>query len=80
MRLRQRALSRDIILSAVGSYEIIEEYPEDKYLPSYLIRAENGELVFHVQIATDIISENVRIVTTYIPEPSLWEEDFRRRR
>ena len=80
MRLGQRALSRDIILSAVGLYEIIEEYPEDKYLPSYLIHAENGELVFHVQIATDIISENVRIVTTYIPEPSLWEEDFRRRR
>lgn len=80
MRLGQRALSRDIILGAVDSYEIIEEYPKDKYLPSYLLRAEHGELVFHVQIATDTILENVRIVTTYIPEPSQWERDFRRRR
>lgn len=80
MRLGQRPLSREIILRAAHSYEIIEEYPKDKYLPSYPIRAEHGQLVFHVQIAADMIMENVRIVTAYIPEPSQWERDFRRRR
>jgi|SRR3989338_1869798 len=80
MRLGQRALSRDIILGAVDFYEAIEEYPKDKYLPSYLIRADNGELVFHVQIATDTVLENIRIVTAYVPDPSQWGGDFRKRR
>lgn len=80
MRFGQRPISREIILSAVDSFEIIEEYPEDKYLLSYLIRAEHERLVFHVHIATDIIGDNVRIVTAYIPDPGRWEDDFRRRR
>lgn len=80
MRFGQRPISRELILSAVNSYEIIEEYPKDKYLPSYLIRAEYGNLVFHVQIATDVVLENIRIVTTYVPDPSKWDEGFRTRR
>jgi hypothetical protein len=59
---------------------VIEEYPEDKYLPSYLIRGEYEELVFHVHIATDVIEDNVRMVTAYVPDPSKWDANFRRRR
>jgi hypothetical protein len=40
MRLAGRHLTREAILGAVASYEIIEAYPEDKYLPSYLVRAD----------------------------------------
>jgi hypothetical protein len=36
MRLAGRYLTRDEILDAVDSYEIIEPYPEDKYLPRRL--------------------------------------------
>jgi hypothetical protein len=35
MRLERRHISRTDILSAVESYEVVEAYPEDKYLPSY---------------------------------------------
>lgn len=80
MRFGQRPLLRGLILSAVNSFEVIEEYPEDKYLPSYLIRAEHEELVFHAHIATDVVEDNVRIATAYIPDPSKWGEDFRTRR
>ena len=34
MRLAGRFLTRAEILDAVDSYEIVESYPEDKYLPS----------------------------------------------
>ena len=34
MRLRQRIIVREAIISAADSYEIIEAYPEDKYFPS----------------------------------------------
>ena len=33
MRLGVRSISRQIILDAVDSFEVIEEYPKDKYLP-----------------------------------------------
>jgi len=54
---------REAILAATASFEIIESYPEDKYLPSYLVRAEYAGRVFHVLFATDAEQGNVRIVT-----------------
>ena len=39
MRLAGRYISRDELLQATETYEIIESYPEDKYLPSYLVWA-----------------------------------------
>jgi hypothetical protein len=80
MRLGQRPISRELILGAVDSFDVIEEYPDDKYLPSYLLRAQQEELVFHVHIDTDISLDNVRIVTAYIPDSSIWEKDFKTRR
>lgn len=80
MRLGVRPLSRDVILGAVDSFDIIEEYPDDKYLPSYLVRAAHGKLIFHVQIATDVVLDNIRIVTAYEPNPQKWDREFRTRR
>jgi hypothetical protein len=80
MRLGERSLTRERILNAVDSFEINEQYPKDKYLPSYLIRAEAGEVVFHVQIAGDVAGENVRIVTAYVPDSREWHKDLRTRR
>ena len=31
VRLKGRSISRELVLASVDSYEIIEEYPEDKY-------------------------------------------------
>jgi hypothetical protein len=69
-----------MLVAAVNSFEIIENYPDDKYLPSFLLRAETAGVVFHVQAATDVQGNNVRIVTMYIPEPEEWDRDFRVRR
>ncbi|MBI4473184.1 MAG: DUF4258 domain-containing protein [Acidobacteria bacterium] len=77
MRLAGRYLTRDEILQAVDSYEIIESYPEDKYLPSYLVLAAAS---FHVHFATDVEGDNVRIITVYWPDPDEWEPDLKTRR
>lgn len=34
MRMKDRFISREFIVDSTENYEIIEEYPEDKYLPS----------------------------------------------
>jgi hypothetical protein len=77
MRLERRHISRDDILHAVDSYEIVEAYPDDKYLPSYLVLAGAS---FHVLFAVDTGGDNVRVVTAYRPEENEWEPGFRKRK
>lgn len=80
MRLKGRTLSREALLQAVGTYEIIESYPEDKYLPSYLVYCDSQEGVAHIHIATDVAEDNVRIVTVYRPRADEWTPDWKTRR
>ena len=46
MRLAQGSLRADMLVAGVGPLEVIELYPEDKYLPSYLLRGEIEGRVF----------------------------------
>ena len=80
MRLKQRSLGSETLIKGADSLEIIESYPDDKYLPSFLLRGEFESGVFHVQIATDVQAGNVRIVTIYIPPAEEWDYEFRARR
>ena len=80
MRLLQRNLNGAILVEGAATLEIIESYPNDKYLPSYLLRGEHEQYVFHVQAAADVDGDNVRIVTIYKPEPEEWDAGFRIRR
>lgn len=43
MRLKGRFIPREAVLNAVESYEVIEAYPGDKYLPSYLVLATSPD-------------------------------------
>jgi hypothetical protein len=80
MRLAGRSISRNEIRDAVGTCSIIESYPEDKYLPSYLVMATGTMTVFHVLFAADVSGDNVRVVTAYHPSPDEWEPDLKTRK
>ena len=80
MRLENRFISRDEILGAVESFKIIEAYPEDKYLPSFLILAKGEKAAFHVLVALDFEGDNVRIITAYRPSQDRWMPDLMTRR
>lgn len=80
MRLKGRFIPRQDIVESTDSFEIIEEYPADKYLPSYLVYAQSRGRVFHVLFATDVAGDNVRIVTAYHPDLGKWEGDLKTRR
>jgi len=80
MRLQQRKLNAETLCEAVSTFEIVEAYPHDKYLPSFLIRAEARGLVFHAHVAADVEGGNVRVVTMYTPNPEEWDNDGRIRR
>ncbi len=80
IRLRGRHVPREAILESADAYEIIESYPKDKYLPSYLVYSKHQATAFHALFATDVKEDNVRVVTAYEPDPQKWEEDLRTRR
>ena len=80
MRLGQRLIARETIIHAADSYEIVEEYPEDKYFPSYLLLGRRGEEAFHVLFGADMEGQNTRVVTAYYPSPEEWEADLKTRR
>ncbi len=80
MRLAGRHISRDEFFAATESYKIIESYPEDKYLPSYLVWATSAGSPFHVLFGVDVDGDNVRIVTAYRPNAEEWESDLKSRK
>lgn len=80
MRLEERFIPREDILNSVDTYEIIERYPTDKYLPSYLIYARCKDESIHIQVAVDAKNNNITIITAYKPALSKWEKDFKARR
>jgi len=80
MRMKGRFIPRKIVLDSIQHYEIIEEYPGDKYLPSYLVFSKYQDKIFHVLFAVDVEADNVRVITAYYPSLDEWEEDFKNRR
>ena len=46
----------------MNEYEIIEEYPKDKYLPSYLIYSKYQDKIFHVLFALDIELDQLKTI------------------
>ena len=80
MRLKGRFIPRKAILDAVESYEIVEAYPGDKSLPSYLVLGRSAGEAFHVLFAADVEGDNVRVVTAYRPTADEWERNLKTRR
>ena len=80
MRLQGRYIPRQAVIDAVDTYQLVEAYPADKYLPSYLILAYSGNDAFHLLFAVDSEGDNVRVVTAYRPSLDEWESDLKTRR
>ncbi len=80
MRLRTRGITRQAVLDAAPGYEVIASYPEDRYLPSYLVFAQQGNRTIHILCAADTLGGNVRVITAYAPDPGEWDETLKRRR
>ena len=80
IRLAGRFIPRESILGSVETLELVEAYPGDKYLPSYLVLGRAGPDAFHVLVAADVEDDNVRVVTAYRPDAGEWQDDLKTRR
>ncbi|HAM57773.1 MAG TPA: hypothetical protein DCQ64_21105 [Candidatus Rokubacteria bacterium] len=62
---------------AVAEGQIIEDYPEDVRGPSCLMLGSGEGRPIHVVCSPK--DEYLAIITAYVPDPSQWSPDFRRR-
>lgn len=75
-----RRISKSEVQSFIVYREIIEANPDDTPFPSYLLLDFVGGKPIHVAFSYDQATDTGYVVTTYIPDPNLWQDKFRKRK
>ncbi len=75
----QRMISTDEVEIVVTQGELLEDYPSDPRGHSCLMLGL-GEANRAVHVVCSPKDEYLAIITAYLPDPTQWSEDFRRRR
>jgi hypothetical protein len=74
----KRGISADEVESVLQNGETIKEYPEDKPFPSCLMfhLTEAGRPI-HVVVSQSVEDGVCYIITTYEPDSTLWQPNFK---
>jgi hypothetical protein len=79
VRIFQRNISTDDVVTALPKGEIIEHYPTDYPFPSCLIAGSTAAgKCLHVVCGSS--GTELWLITAYFPDPAEWSEDFKVRR
>jgi len=76
----EREISVDEVMQILDEGETIERYDRERPYPSRLLLGRIGGRTLHVVVAREEAGGVCYVVTTYPPDPVLWEDDFRTRR
>ncbi len=81
-RMYERVIYPRDIRHVLHTGEVIEAYPDDLPLPSYLvlgwIEPEPGRRVpVHVVAADDDVDHQTHVITVYLPDPDRWTSDYK---
>lgn len=79
-RMRQRNISVIDILDVLRDCMVIEEYHDDRPFPSYLIFGYGNKRPVHIVVGINMDVNEIHLITAYIPDTSIWEDDYRRRK
>ncbi len=73
----ERMISVSEVEKCIFEGDVIEHYPDDPRGESCLMAHINGRPVHVVCAPKD---DYLAVITAYLPNPSLWSEDFKQRR
>jgi hypothetical protein len=76
----ERNVSTRNVSQALRSGETIEDYSAEMPEPSRLILGFQGKRPFHVVTSENLGTNEMTIITVYIPDPGKWNKDFRSRK
>jgi len=71
----EREISRDSVKQAILSGSVIEAYPDDYPIPSYLICSLEPEPL-HIVLSYNAINSEIHIITIYRPDLEHFKSDF----
>ncbi len=77
-RMFERGVSQQEVLQVIEAGESVAGYPDDQPYPSELLLGFSGDKPIHVVIAYN--EANCIVITAYIPDSNLWNDDFRTRK
>ena len=60
--------------------EAIEDYPDDSPYPSRLLLGFVEGNPIHVVVGKEETTGSCIVITAYIPDPTFWSSDFKKRR
>jgi len=81
VRMMERDIYKEEVKKTLIEGEVIEEYPDDKPYPSYLVLRINEESKpLHVVVSIDNQKHWCYIITTYRPDKKYFEDDFKTRK
>jgi len=64
-------------IEVVKRGEIVTKYLDTKPHPCYLLMGFSKGKPLHVVVARDETTEECWLVTVYVPDPIIWNEDFK---
>lgn len=79
-RMFERSIGVSIVTDVLEHGEAISEYPHDLPFASILMLGYVEGNPLHVLVARDEATGTCIVITTYLPDPALWEDDFKTRR
>jgi hypothetical protein len=79
-RMFERNVSAQDVSQALQWGETIEDYSAEMPEPSRLILTVKGRRPLHVVTSENQQSNEVTVITVYIPDPEKWSKDFRSRK
>lgn len=79
MRMFERGISDKDIRGILSVGETIARYPDDRPYPSQLLLGWIDNKPIHI-LTAETDNEETIIVTAYHPEPTLWTDNFKRKR
>lgn len=79
-RMFQRSIPPSAVTAMLAEGEVIFSYPDDSPFPSSLVLGSYQGLPLHVVVARDPDTGLCHVVTTYRPDPEMWDTEFKTRR
>ena len=79
LRMRDRRIARHEVEAVILNGETLREYPDDRPYPSRLVLGWVDERPLHVVYSVNAEGQEHIVITTYQPDPSRWDAEFKQR-
>jgi hypothetical protein len=79
-RMFEREISPAKVRRALEIEDVIEDYSTEMPEPSRLLMGFQGRRPFHVVASENPETNEITVVTVYLPDANKWKKDFRSRK